>query len=67
MWRRSATAAPRLPDAFAMLTSIVARWGGVAAGGFQLVEPTVNGPSGARLLGRLCHGDARSRGSSANT
>jgi thiopeptide-type bacteriocin biosynthesis protein len=48
----------RLPDAFSMLTSIVARdSAALAAGAFQLVEPTLNGPSGARLLGRLCHGD----------
>ncbi|HXD57090.1 MAG TPA: lantibiotic dehydratase [Thermoleophilaceae bacterium] len=41
-----------LPDAFAMLTSLVGR-----DGDFRLVEPAVTGPSGARLLGRLCRGD----------
>ncbi len=47
-----------LPGAFAMLTSLVARDAeAVAAGDFQLVEPGLNGPSGARLLGRLCRGD----------
>ncbi len=51
----SAISGPRpaaLPGAFAMLTSLVGR-----AGRFQLVEPEVTGPSGGRLLGRLCRGD----------
>lgn len=47
-----------LPDAFSLLASLVGRDGpALAAGEFQVVEPTINGPSGARLLGRLCHGD----------
>ena len=47
-----------LPAAFAMLTSILARdTAALDCGAFQLVEPTINGPSGARLLGRLCQGD----------
>jgi thiopeptide-type bacteriocin biosynthesis protein len=47
-----------LPTAFALMTAIVASDAdAVAAGRFQLVEPTVNGPSGARLFGRLCDGD----------
>jgi class I lanthipeptide synthase len=50
--------ATRLPDAFSLLTSIVGRdVSALASGDFQLVEPTINGPSGARLLGRLCHAD----------
>ena len=48
-----------LPGAFAMLTSLTGRDApAVAAGAFQLVEPAIVGPSGARLLGRLCRGDA---------
>lgn len=48
----------RLPGAFAMLTRLSGHDAhALAAGDFQLVEPTVNGPSGARLLGRLCRGD----------
>lgn len=47
-----------LSGAFAMITSLVARSASaVRAGEFQLVEPLINGPSGARLLGRLCHAD----------
>ncbi len=47
-----------LPGSFAMLTSLVADDAdGIAEGDFQLVEPSLSGPSGARLLGRLCRGD----------
>jgi thiopeptide-type bacteriocin biosynthesis protein len=46
-----------LPGAFAMLTSLAGR-----DGDFQLVEPAVTGPSGARLLGRLCRGDGELEG-----
>ena len=47
-----------LPGAFAMLASLAAQdAASVAAGHFQLIEPMVHGPSGARLLGRLCRGD----------
>lgn len=47
-----------LPGSFAMLTSVVGRDpDGLAKGDFQLVEPSLSGPSGARLLGRLCRGD----------
>jgi len=53
----------RLPTAFAMLASLRAQdAGAVAAGDFQLVEPTVHGPSGARLLGRLCRADPELEG-----
>ena len=52
-----------LPTAFAMLASLRAQdAGAVAAGDFQLVEPTVHGPSGARLLGRLCRADPELEG-----
>jgi thiopeptide-type bacteriocin biosynthesis protein len=47
-----------LPGAFAMLTRLSAHDAdALAAGDFQLVEPTITGPSGVRLLGRLCRGD----------
>jgi len=47
-----------LPDAFAVTAGLLARDDeAVDAGDFCLVEPSVDGPSGARLLGRFCHGD----------
>jgi hypothetical protein len=47
-----------LPSAFALMTSIAASDAeAVAAGRFQLVEPIIHGPCGARLFGRLCAGD----------
>ncbi|HEX4034781.1 MAG TPA: lantibiotic dehydratase [Solirubrobacteraceae bacterium] len=47
-----------LPDAFALMTAIAAKDSDcVAAGRFQLIEPMIHGPSGARLFGRLCAGD----------
>src|SRR5690242_11883280 len=52
-----------LPTAFAMLGSVTGRdAAAVAAGGFQIVEPAIVGPSGARLLGRLCRGDPELEG-----
>jgi lantibiotic biosynthesis protein len=52
--------APRdaLRGAFAVVASLEARAGdAIDAGDFRLLEPVVTGPSGACLLGRLCHGD----------
>jgi thiopeptide-type bacteriocin biosynthesis protein len=50
--------APRLPDAFAVMTTLAAPSPeALAAGEFRLVTPTVSGPSGAVLFGRFCHGD----------
>jgi class I lanthipeptide synthase len=47
-----------LPEAFGMLTWLIGRdETAVQAGEFRLVEPTVSGPSGVRLLGRLCGAD----------
>jgi thiopeptide-type bacteriocin biosynthesis protein len=47
-----------LPAAFACVFKLIGRNAeSVAAGEFGLVEPQVVGPSGARLLGRMCHGD----------
>ncbi len=53
---------PALPDAFAVMASIAAPEDAAAnngRGGFQVVLDGVVGPSGARLLGRFCHGDER--------
>ena len=48
-----------LPSAFGIITRLDARdAAAVTSGAFQLVEPVIHGPSGARLLGRLCRGDA---------
>ena len=47
-----------LPGAFALMAGLAAADAdAVAAGHFQLVEPIIHGPSGARLFGRLCDGD----------
>jgi thiopeptide-type bacteriocin biosynthesis protein len=54
------SAAPRapLPDAFALKASLhAAGTAAIDAGEFSVVEPTLSGPSGARMLGRLCDGD----------
>jgi lantibiotic biosynthesis protein len=48
----------RLPAAFACVFKLIGRdAGSVAAGEFALLAPLVLGPSGVRLLGRMCHGD----------
>lgn len=47
-----------LPDAFAALCAVRAADGAaVDRGDFELLLQAVTGPSGARLLGRFCHGD----------
>ncbi len=49
---------PPLPDAFAVLGTLVGRSAeAVDAGDFQLLVAHVPGPSGAVLLGRFCHAD----------
>jgi thiopeptide-type bacteriocin biosynthesis protein len=51
---------PTLPDAFAVMASMAAASEAALANGeFQLLLEGVSGPSGARLLGRFCHGDAK--------
>jgi lantibiotic biosynthesis protein len=53
----------RLPAAFACVFKLIGRDAGlVAAGEFALVAPQVVGPSGVRLLGRMCHGDEELEG-----
>jgi thiopeptide-type bacteriocin biosynthesis protein len=50
---------PPLPDAFAVMASVAAAsQAALARGEFQLLLEGVSGPSGARLLGRFCHGDS---------
>jgi len=50
--------APPLPDAFAALVRLEAVSGeAVARGDFRILLAGATGPSGARLLGRFCHGD----------
>ncbi|MGO9822277.1 MAG: lantibiotic dehydratase [Solirubrobacteraceae bacterium] len=47
-----------LPGAFAMLARVVGHDAdAIAKSDFQVLEPSLIGPSGARLLGRLCRGD----------
>lgn len=49
---------PPLPDALAVMATLVApSAAAVAAGQFQVVLEGASGPSGARLLGRFCHAD----------
>ena len=49
---------PPLPDALAVMATLVApSSAAVAAGQFQVVLEGAAGPSGARLLGRFCHAD----------
>jgi thiopeptide-type bacteriocin biosynthesis protein len=45
---------PPLPGSLAVMASIASR-----AGGLDIWIQAVSGPSGANLLGRFCHGDAR--------
>ena len=48
----------RLPDAFGVMGTLVARSAeAVDAGDFRFVLEHVHGPSGAKLLGRFCHGE----------
>jgi lantibiotic biosynthesis protein len=49
-----------LPDAFAVLATLAsASTQDLDQGRFQILLETVNGPSGAELLGRFCHADPR--------
>ena len=49
----------RLPDAFSAVASLAATdAAAMAAGDFKVWMEHLHGPSGARLLGRFCHGDA---------
>ncbi|MBI1751853.1 MAG: lantibiotic dehydratase [Acidobacteria bacterium] len=49
---------PALPDAFsAMATLVAASPQAVDVGDYQFIMGGCSGPSGARLLGRFCHGD----------
>lgn len=51
-----------LPEAFAVVGSVGARsQESLARGDFQLLIGGVDGPSGAGLLGRFCHGDSELR------
>jgi thiopeptide-type bacteriocin biosynthesis protein len=49
---------PALPDAFAVVATVVASDEALARGDFRVVWGGAEGPSGARLLGRFCHADA---------
>jgi thiopeptide-type bacteriocin biosynthesis protein len=52
----------RLPGAFAVVATLAASSAEAAKSGeFRLLFHHVNGPSGALLLGRFCHGDATLR------
>jgi thiopeptide-type bacteriocin biosynthesis protein len=56
--RLATDAPPPLPDAFAVMARLEAASGeAVARGDFRLLLTSAAGPSGARLLGRFCHGD----------
>jgi thiopeptide-type bacteriocin biosynthesis protein len=47
-----------LPDAFSVMATLVAETQeALARGDFRVVLDSATGPSGARLLGRFCHGD----------
>ncbi len=51
---------PNYPDAFAALPVLAARsHDALDAGEFEMLLEHFSGPSGARLLGRFCHGDLR--------
>jgi thiopeptide-type bacteriocin biosynthesis protein len=59
LMRLSSDPPAKPPGAFALVASLISRdAAAVASGDFQLVEPAIAGSSGARLLGRLCRGDA---------
>ncbi len=50
---------PPLPNAFSVLATLMASSAeAVDRGDFRLLFHTAAGPSGARLLGRFCHGDS---------
>ncbi len=46
-----------LPDALAILCSLVGDRQAIETGSYQIVVNSVVGPSGAQLLGRFCHAD----------
>jgi thiopeptide-type bacteriocin biosynthesis protein len=51
---------PPLPDTYAAMASVAAASeAALANGDFQVLLEGVSGPSGARLLGRFCHGDPK--------
>ena len=55
--------APPCPDAFGAMAVLAARSdAALASGRFRVFVLGADGPSGARLLGRFCHADARSAG-----
>lgn len=49
---------PPLPDAFAVLASVAASPEALSRGDFRLLWMGIEGPSGARLLGRFCDADS---------
>ena len=54
----TASAREPLPDAFALTAMLRAESASaIDRGEFSMVEPSLSGPSGARMLGRLCDGD----------
>ncbi|MGB8475144.1 MAG: lantibiotic dehydratase [Candidatus Acidiferrum sp.] len=58
----ASTSPPPLPDAFAVASKIVSRSeAALAQGDFRIALDSVNGPSGAPLLGRFCHADQELR------
>ena len=53
---------PTLPDAFAAVVRVAAHsQDGLDRGDFRLLLQGLDGPSGARFLGRFCHADERLR------
>jgi hypothetical protein len=51
---------PPLPDAFAVTASLIAASAeAVDAGDYRFLLSRCHGPSGARMLGRFCHGEPR--------
>jgi thiopeptide-type bacteriocin biosynthesis protein len=55
----AAESKPRLPESLALVCTLLAPdVESVCAGDFSLLEPRLAGPTGARLFGRLCHGDS---------
>jgi lantibiotic biosynthesis protein len=59
--RQLATSDPQpLPDAISVAASVAAKsLEDLQQGKYQVYITGISGPSGARLLGRFCHGDAR--------